>query len=139
MAGSVAGIDWASEKHDVLIANEHGERLLGETFAHDEQGSPTAGFSIYATRQFVRLEWQHGQYFSAHSSARQVLSLIRYLPRPSQLAASLHLAMHSSLSVSLAVQSLVPLGKLYYPTSRATQLQMIWMASKRYCVCTCGP
>ena len=38
MAGSVAGIDWASEKHDVLIANEYGERLLGETFAHDEQG-----------------------------------------------------------------------------------------------------
>jgi hypothetical protein len=38
MTGSVAGIDWASEKHDVLIANEHGERLLAETFAHDEQG-----------------------------------------------------------------------------------------------------
>ena len=38
MMGSVAGIDWASEKHDVLIANEAGERLLGETFAHDEQG-----------------------------------------------------------------------------------------------------
>ena len=36
--GSVAGIDWASEKHDVLIANEAGERLLAETFAHDEQG-----------------------------------------------------------------------------------------------------
>jgi hypothetical protein len=38
MTGSVAGIDWASEKHDVLIANEAGEPLLAETFAHDEQG-----------------------------------------------------------------------------------------------------
>jgi hypothetical protein len=37
-AGSVAGIDWASEKHDVLIANAAGERLLAETFAHDEHG-----------------------------------------------------------------------------------------------------
>ena len=38
MTGSVAGIDWASEKHDVLIAAADGERLLGETFAHDEPG-----------------------------------------------------------------------------------------------------
>jgi hypothetical protein len=37
--GSYAGIDWASEKHDVLIAHEEdGQRLLAETFAHDEQG-----------------------------------------------------------------------------------------------------
>jgi transposase len=36
--GSCAGIDWASEKHDVLIADEAGGRLLAETFAHDEQG-----------------------------------------------------------------------------------------------------
>lgn len=36
--GSYAGIDWASEKHDVLIADAAGERLLAETFAHDEQG-----------------------------------------------------------------------------------------------------
>jgi transposase len=38
MTGSVAGIDWASEKHDLLIASEAGERLLAETFAHDEPG-----------------------------------------------------------------------------------------------------
>jgi hypothetical protein len=38
MTGSVAGIDWASEKHDLLIASETGERLLAETFAHDESG-----------------------------------------------------------------------------------------------------
>jgi transposase len=36
--GSYAGIDWASEKHDLLIADEAGERLLGETFRHDELG-----------------------------------------------------------------------------------------------------
>jgi transposase len=36
--GNCAGIDWASEKHDVLIADDAGDRLLAETFAHDEQG-----------------------------------------------------------------------------------------------------
>jgi hypothetical protein len=36
--GSYAGIDWASEKHDVLIADDAGDRLLAETFVHDEQG-----------------------------------------------------------------------------------------------------
>jgi hypothetical protein len=35
---SYAGIDWASERHDLLIEDETGERLLGETFRHDEQG-----------------------------------------------------------------------------------------------------
>jgi hypothetical protein len=34
---SYAGIDWASEKHDLLIEDEAGERLLGETFRHDER------------------------------------------------------------------------------------------------------
>jgi transposase len=33
-----AGIDWAAEKHDVLIADEAGEELLAATFAHDEDG-----------------------------------------------------------------------------------------------------
>ena len=36
--GNCAGIDWASEKHDVLIADETGTELLGETFAHNEKG-----------------------------------------------------------------------------------------------------
>jgi transposase len=35
---SFAGVDWASEKHDVLIADEVGEELLAATFAHDEAG-----------------------------------------------------------------------------------------------------
>ena len=36
--GNYAGVDWASDKHDVLVANEGGERLLAATFVHDEQG-----------------------------------------------------------------------------------------------------
>ena len=36
--GNCAGIDWASEKHDVLIEDPAGEELLARTFAHDEDG-----------------------------------------------------------------------------------------------------
>ena len=36
--GSYAGVDWASEKHDVRVADAAGEELLAATFAHDEQG-----------------------------------------------------------------------------------------------------
>src|SRR5437588_9535416 len=36
--GNCAGIDWASEKHDVLIEDPAGEELLAATFAHDEEG-----------------------------------------------------------------------------------------------------
>ena len=36
--GSYAGVDWASEKHDVLVADAAGEELLAATFVHDEQG-----------------------------------------------------------------------------------------------------
>ena len=36
--GNCAGVDWASEKHDVLVADEAGEELLTATFAHDEAG-----------------------------------------------------------------------------------------------------
>jgi transposase len=38
MMGNCAEIDWASEKHDVLIEDPAGEELLGATFAHDEDG-----------------------------------------------------------------------------------------------------
>jgi transposase len=38
MDGSYAGVDWASDKHDVLVADAAGEKLLAATFAHDEQG-----------------------------------------------------------------------------------------------------
>jgi len=38
MMGNCAGIDWASEKHDVLIEDPVGEQLLATTFSHDEDG-----------------------------------------------------------------------------------------------------
>jgi Transposase len=38
MGSTYAGVDWASEKHDVLIADETGERIVAATFAHDEAG-----------------------------------------------------------------------------------------------------
>ena len=36
--GNCAGIDWASEKHDVLIEDPAGRELLAATFRHDEDG-----------------------------------------------------------------------------------------------------
>ncbi len=38
MGSNYAGVDWASEKHDVLVQNEAGEELLAATFTHDEAG-----------------------------------------------------------------------------------------------------
>ena len=38
MEGSYAGVDWASEKHDVFVADAAGEKLLAATFVHDETG-----------------------------------------------------------------------------------------------------
>ncbi len=32
-----AGIDWASDKHDVLVADEASEELLAATFVHEEK------------------------------------------------------------------------------------------------------
>jgi transposase len=36
--GNRAGVDWASEKHDVRVCNAAGDQLLAATFAHDEDG-----------------------------------------------------------------------------------------------------
>lgn len=36
--GYCVGIDWASEKHGVLIEDPAGDELLAATFAHDEDG-----------------------------------------------------------------------------------------------------
>lgn len=33
-----AGVDWVSEKHDVLITDPAGNELLAATFSHDESG-----------------------------------------------------------------------------------------------------
>jgi transposase len=38
MADRYAGIDWASETHDVLVADETGAEVVAATFAHDENG-----------------------------------------------------------------------------------------------------
>jgi uncharacterized membrane protein len=38
MACRYAGIDWASDKHDVLVADETGVEVVAATFAHDEKG-----------------------------------------------------------------------------------------------------
>lgn len=50
MGSRYAGIDWATEKHDVRVANETGEKLLAATFVHDE-----AGLSALC-RTLVRME-----------------------------------------------------------------------------------
>jgi transposase len=52
MEGSYAGVDWASDKHDVLVADAAGEKLLAATFAHDEKGLRSL------CRQLVRLKVQ---------------------------------------------------------------------------------
>ena len=33
-----AGVDWAKDAHEVLVADADGERLWGETVPHDEAG-----------------------------------------------------------------------------------------------------
>ena len=36
--GAVAGIDWAAEKHDVLLSDEHGAVIEARVISHDEAG-----------------------------------------------------------------------------------------------------
>ena len=50
MACRYAGIDWASEKHDVLVADDTGAEVLSATYAHDEKGLSAL------CRTLVRLE-----------------------------------------------------------------------------------
>ena len=52
MASNYAGVDWASEKHDVAVQNAAGEQLLAASFAHDEAGLRSL------CRQLVRLNVQ---------------------------------------------------------------------------------
>ena len=44
--GSYAGVDWAADKHDVLVADEAGEELLAATFAHDDAGPGSERFDV---------------------------------------------------------------------------------------------
>jgi hypothetical protein len=50
MACRYAGIDWASQTHDVLVADETGAELVAATYAHDEKGLTAL------CRALVRLE-----------------------------------------------------------------------------------
>jgi hypothetical protein len=38
LTSNYAGIDWSGDKHDVVISDAAGGRLLASTFAHDEAG-----------------------------------------------------------------------------------------------------
>jgi transposase len=49
---SYAGVDWAADKHDVLVADEAGNELLSATFVHDENGLRSL------CRQLLRLKVQ---------------------------------------------------------------------------------
>ena len=53
--GNYAGVDWAPDKHDVLVADERGEELLAATFAHDEKGLRSL------CRQLVRVKGRVGR------------------------------------------------------------------------------
>ena len=53
MRSTYAGVDWASEKHDVLIGDETGEEILAATFVHDEAGG--AGLVSRPCASLVRL------------------------------------------------------------------------------------
>ena len=48
--GSYAGVDWASERHEVVVQDAAGGELLAASFAHDEAGLQAL------CRQLVRLE-----------------------------------------------------------------------------------
>jgi hypothetical protein len=53
MDGSYAGVDWASDEHDVLVADAAGAKLLAATFAQDKKGLRSL------CRALVRLRVQH--------------------------------------------------------------------------------
>ena len=58
---SYAGVDWASEKHDVRVADAAGEELLAATFAHDERGLRALCSTLLRLRvQLVAIERPDG-------------------------------------------------------------------------------
>jgi transposase len=59
--GNCAGIDWAAEKHDVLIEDPAGEELLAATFVHDEDGvSALCGALVCFDVELVAIERPDG-------------------------------------------------------------------------------
>jgi transposase len=59
--GRYAGVDWASEKHDVFVQDADGERVLVDTFAHDERGiSALCGTLVRLKVELVAIERPDG-------------------------------------------------------------------------------
>src|SRR5438874_8739251 len=59
--GNCAGIDWASEKHDVLIEDPAGNELGAATFGHDEDGvSPMCAALVCFDVEVVAIERADG-------------------------------------------------------------------------------
>ena len=86
MASNYAGVDWASEKHDVAVQNAAGEQLLAASLAHDEAGLRSL------CRQLVRLNVQLVAIASARTGClveRLLDAGLRVLAlHPNQVAAS---------------------------------------------------
>ena len=61
MGSNYAGVDWASEKHDLLVADPTGEAILAATFAHDERGlTALCNALVRLEVQLVAIERPHG-------------------------------------------------------------------------------
>jgi hypothetical protein len=81
--GNYAGVDWASEKHDVLVCGEAGEKLLAATFAHDEAGLGALCRALVRakvkqiTGQIQELERQIADAIHAHPDGEIFLSFFR--------------------------------------------------------------
>ena len=59
--GRYAGVDWAGDKHDVLVGDEAGGELLAATFAHDEKGLRALGRALLGlTVELVAIERPDG-------------------------------------------------------------------------------
>ena len=83
--GNYAGVDWAADKHDVLVADEAGEQLLAATFVHDEQGLRSLCRALLRLRvQLVAIERPDGLLVE-----RLLDAGLRVLPlHPNQVAAA---------------------------------------------------
>ena len=61
MAERYAGVDWASDKHDVLVQEADGEKVLAATFGHDERGlSALCGMLVRLGVALVAIERPDG-------------------------------------------------------------------------------
>jgi transposase len=59
--GNYAGVDWAADKHDVLVADEAGEELVASMFGHDEKGlRALCGTLVRLKVQLVAIERPDG-------------------------------------------------------------------------------